>query len=391
MSDVEFAYLLRSIDGSVADEYLKNTFNRNLQIKSNRPLCLFACGLRGDCPPSFQEIVARFPHQSFFFSFQPSTVAIIIVAEPQKFHEIVDYSETLDCSVLHWTLSAELKRDFQPEFQIRGEVWHANRPKVMGILNITPDSFYDGGKFYQKDDYVIIADEMIKEGADIIDIGGESTRPGSQQVSAAEEIRRILPAVEQIRRRFSIPISVDTVKPEVAAAVLEKGADMINDTSGLSADIDMIEVIKQFRAGYCLMHTQGTPDKMQLNPQYTDVISEVYCFFKKKLKRLYDSGIAKNQICIDPGIGFGKMFNHNLFLQQFVAVYKNLGQLILLGTSNKSFIGQALNRDTSERLIGSMVTQVMGWINGATIFRVHDIDATSDALTIANLFNAKRT
>ena len=227
---------------------------------------------------------------------------------------------------------------------------------------------------------------MIEEGADIIDIGGESTRPGSKTVSVQEELARVLPVIEQIRRRFDVPISVDTLKPAVAETVLQKGADMINDISGLSGGQTMIEVVKKYQASYCLMHIQGTPETMQRNPVYDDVIAEIYDFFKQKLALLAHAGVSDQKICIDPGIGFGKKLTHNLSLLRFLSVFSTFDRLILLGTSNKSFIGHILNREAGERLVGSLATQVMGWMNGATLFRVHNVRETKDALTIAKLY-----
>ena len=254
-----------------------------------------------------------------------------------------------------------------------GEINGLNKAKVV-VYTWGSDNFGD------------IAGILINEGAGIIDIGGESTRPGSQAVSAEDEIRRVLPAVEQIRSRFQIPISVDTVKPEVAEVVLDKGVNMINDTSGLSAGQQMIDIIKKYNASYCLMHIQGTPEQMQKNPSYNDVIAEIYKFFKNKLETCIQAGIPKEKICIDPGIGFGKKFHHNLHILRFLPAFINLNQLILLGTSNKSFIGQALDRDTNDRLPGSLSTQVLGWLKGATIFRVHNVKATKDSIQMARLY-----
>lgn len=378
--------MLKPSDSSLAGEYLRETFNHQFQNRPNRSVYLFICYFKKPCPLSFQETARQFPANCVLLESQPTRFCLIIIAEPDEFHQIVEFSGSLVCKGLQGLLLSELEVDIQSTLQVGDRLWDGNSPVTMGILNITPDSFFDGGKFYQRKEYISVAKQLIEEGADIIDIGGESTRPGSNPVPIEEEIRRVLPVVEQIKSRFHIPLSVDTVKPEVAEVVLEKGAAMINDTSGLSHGNRMIEVLKKYRASYCLMHTQGTPERMQMNPEYTDVVSEVYRFFKTKLHLLLESGIEKNRICIDPGIGFGKSFLHNLFLQRFLSVYKNLGQLILLGVSNKSFIGQALSRDVDNRLIGSVATQIMGWINGASIFRVHDVQETKDALKIAHLF-----
>ena len=256
----------------------------------------------------------------------------------------------------------------------------------MAILNVTPDSFYDGGTHFKLDNYANIAAKMIEDGADIIDIGGESTRPGSLPVDADEELRRILPAIEQIRSRFNIPISVDTVKPKVADIVLSKGVNLINDISGLSGGKEMIETIVRHKSSYCLMHTQGSSISMQKNPTYTDVVSEIYNFFSEKIKFCKQYGLKESNITLDPGIGFGKTIDHNLDLLRFLDAFKNLNCLTLLGTSNKSFIGKLLNREGAERLSGTMITQSIGWLKGASIFRVHEVKENYDAIKMTRVY-----
>jgi len=251
----------------------------------------------------------------------------------------------------------------------------------MGILNITPDSFSDGGQFFSTDAAFEQAKQMIKEGADIIDIGGESTRPGSAPVSEAEELRRVLPVIELlVKERISIPISIDTYKPRVAQASLERGARLVNDVSGLR-NKKMIEVVAQFEATVIIMHMQGEPKTMQLNPTYTNVISEIKTFFQDQIKAAQASGI-KN-IILDPGLGFGKTLAHNCEILRRLNEFTDIGYPILLGASRKSFIG-ALNDDTpvNNRLAGTIAAHIIAIQNGASIIRVHDVAAHRQAVQV---------
>ena len=265
----------------------------------------------------------------------------------------------------------------------KGKLIDFSSPKVMGVLNITPDSFYDGGKNLHKESYIQAASNMIQAGADIIDIGGESTRPGSQSVEVDEEIKRIISPLKEIRSRFDIPISIDTVKPEVAAAALELGADMINDVSGLAAGKKMLSVINQYKASYCLMHTQGQPRTMQKNPNYFDVLAELLEYFNIRITLCLKHNVPLNRILLDPGIGFGKLIDHNLDLLRFMAVFQKIGCLILQGSSNKAFIGKLLDQEVDNRLFGTITTQALGLINGGTVFRVHEVKENKDALKMA--------
>jgi dihydropteroate synthase len=386
MPNSEFSYILPSIPGNIAREYLSSVFQRPFRVKSNRPATLYFHYTNQEPPESYVEMAGRFPENCFLFENHLGKSCLIVLADYQDLGRILAFSEKLVCGVFFKYLSINLDNDISPEFKISDKVWTKDKARVMAILNITPDSFFDGGKYFSSEHYDEIAQKLIDEGADIIDIGGESSRPGSQSVSIEEEIKRVLPAVEQIRKRFRIPISVDTVKPEVAEKVLEAGADMINDISGLSAGDRMVNVVSRYKASYCLMHIQGTPDRMQQSPGYTDIVAEVYRFLRKRLKICMDGGISQDKICIDPGIGFGKKFDHNLSLLRFLPAFSNLNHLILLGTSNKSFIGQALNREVEDRTAGSIATQVMGWVKGATIFRVHNVRSTRDALEMTKCY-----
>jgi len=257
-------------------------------------------------------------------------------------------------------------------------------PRIMGILNVTPDSFFDGGNYRHKDAAVVRALCMVDEGADIIDIGGESTRPGAEGVSAAEELDRIIPVVEALRRQSPVPISVDTYKSRVALEAVAAGADFINDISAFQFDPEMAGVAAASGAGVFLMHTRGRPREMQKNTEYGDILAEIEAFFKKAIKKALACGIDKEKIAIDPGIGFAKDTDGNLKLLQGLGALKNLGYPILLGTSRKSFIGKILDRPApAGRLHGSLATVALGVQAGARIFRVHDVAASRDAALTA--------
>ena len=244
----------------------------------------------------------------------------------------------------------------------------------MGIVNVTPDSFSDGGRFLESSAAVDHALRLIAEGADIIDLGGESTRPGSEGISAEEELQRLLPVLRQLRRcRPDVPISVDTSKADVAREVLTAGADIINDVSGLS-DPEMITVIRETKAGYCLMHTQGIPKTMQDNPQYEDVVDTVFGFLKKRREMLIDSGITPETIAVDPGLGFGKTSEHNWQLIENITCFHHLGAPILVGHSRKRFIAERFaNREAGTQLVSQQLID-----RGVHILRVHEVKARGD-------------
>jgi dihydropteroate synthase len=244
---------------------------------------------------------------------------------------------------------------------------------IMGILNLTPDSFSDGGKFLKKEDALRHAQEMEKEGADIIDVGGESTRPGARTVSLKEELRRVIPLIRELRKKIRIPISIDTRKAKVAKEAIENGANIINDVSALRYDPDMFRVAKKYRVPIIIMHMKGTPRSMQNSPQYRDVISEIYAFFEKTIQKMVQEGIDENKIIIDPGIGFGKTLEHNLQILRRLREFKSLGRPILVGPSRKSFIGQILNLPVDRRLNGTLASCACAIMNGADILRVHDV------------------
>lgn len=246
----------------------------------------------------------------------------------------------------------------------------------MGILNVTPDSFSDGSRYNQQDKAFAHAQQMIAEGADIIDIGGESTRPGAKDVSVEEELSRVVPLVESIRG-LNCKISVDTSKPEVMQAALIAGADMINDVRALSVP-GAKEVVAQFQVPVCLMHMQGQPRTMQAEPKYHDVVSDVKAFLSQRITECEAFGIGKELICIDPGFGFGKTLQHNLQLLTGLGEFNSLDVPLLAGLSRKSMLAQITDRDVDERLAASLAVALIALQKGAKIIRVHDVKETAD-------------
>ena len=269
--------------------------------------------------------------------------------------------------------------------QFRKWLKHTRRDTlIMGILNVTPDSFSDGGKFIHLDKALSQAQYMEKNGADIIDIGGESTRPGAISVSVKEEINRTIPVIEAIRKISNISISIDTYKSEVAEKALLAGADFINDISGLTFDSRMMEIVKKFDVPVVLMHIKGTPRNMQTNPTYIDVIKDLLEFFSFQIQKALDFGIKKEQIIIDPGIGFGKQLNDNFILIRRLKEFSELGFPILIGPSRKSFIGLTLDVPSEDRLEGTLAAVSAGILNGASIVRVHDVKEVKRAVIITD-------
>ena len=269
-------------------------------------------------------------------------------------------------------------------WNIKGKVIELLHPVVMGILNVTPDSFSDGGKFYSEEKALEHAREMVGQGADIIDFGGESTRPGAKPVQPSEEISRIVPIIKKLSSDISVPISVDTRKAVVACAALDAGASIVNDISALG-DPKMAKVVCEYNAGIVLMHIHGKPQTMQKNPLDEKVVVEKV---KKELQNRIDfaiqSGIKKNKIVIDPGIGFGKTFKANEVLIKKLDEFLELGFPILIGASRKRFIGEITGQPSEKRLAGSIAVNVIAYQNGASIIRTHDVQETKDALIVAD-------
>jgi len=254
-------------------------------------------------------------------------------------------------------------------------------PVIMGILNVTPDSFSDGGEFDRVDAAVCHALEMQAQGASIIDIGGESTRPGAQAVGVAQEIDRVVPVIEAIRRQSEIPISIDTSKPEVMKAAVSAGANLINDVNALRAE-GAVECCAELAVPVCLMHMQGEPRTMQQNPEYEDVVVDVRDFLLERAQLCMDAGIAASHILLDPGFGFGKTLEHNLQLLARLDRLCTLDFPILVGVSRKSMFGAILDKPVEQRLIASVAGAVVAYGKGARWFRVHDVAETSDALKV---------
>jgi dihydropteroate synthase len=255
------------------------------------------------------------------------------------------------------------------------------RTQVMGIVNVTPDSFSDGGRFDSTDSAVKHAKQLIDDGADVLDIGGESTRPGAGIVDIDEELRRTIPVIERLAGEVNVPISIDTYKPEVASRALAAGATIINDISGLSNE-GMVELAVTSSLPVIVMHMQGAPRNMQDNPEYDDVVFEVCQWLADRTDKLIAAGIKKENIMIDPGIGFGKNFNHNLEILNRLAEFKSLGYPLVLGTSRKAFIGAILDAPADDRVEGTIATVLHGVEQGAGIVRVHDVRQVSRACRV---------
>jgi len=256
--------------------------------------------------------------------------------------------------------------------ELKEWVGRRDRVLVMGIVNVTPDSFYDGGRFSHPEDAIEQGLRMADEGADIVDVGGESTRPGSRSISVQEEMDHVLPVVEGIRRRSPVHVSIDTTKADVAGEAVSLGAGIINDISALRFDERMAAVAARAGAFVVLMHMQGSPETMQQEPTYTDVSEEIRSFLVERIRAAVEAGIAEESIFIDPGIGFGKTLNHNLTVLRNLARLADLGRPVLVGLSRKSFLGAILDAPSDERIEGTIVANTAAILNGASIIRVHD-------------------
>jgi dihydropteroate synthase len=254
----------------------------------------------------------------------------------------------------------------------------------MGVLNVTPDSFYDGGRRAAPGRAIADGVDLAEAGADIIDIGGESTRPGAKPVSAEEEMERILPILQGLRRKLNVPISVDTYKSRVARAALDAGADIVNDISALRFDPEMISLVAAEKIPIVLMHMQGKPQTMQTDPRYEDVVQEVKQFLIEQMQQAVSQGIEAANIVLDPGIGFGKTLEHNLALLRKLSELASVGQPLLVGASRKGFIGKILSVEPGERLEGSLAAAVAAVLAGANIIRTHDVKETRCALRVAD-------
>ena len=244
---------------------------------------------------------------------------------------------------------------------------------IMGIINVTPDSFSDGGKYANVEAAVMRAKQMVSDGADIIDIGGESSRPGAEPITANEECRRVIPVVQALAEQFQIPISVDTYKAKVAREALSAGACVINDITALHGDPNMCQIVADAQAGVILMHMQGVPATMQKAPTYQNVVTEVHAWLTEVASQAVDRGIDSSRIMIDPGIGFGKTFDHNLEILRHLMQFRGIGYPMLVGVSRKKFIGRILDLPVHQREEGTAATVAWSIINGANVVRVHDV------------------
>lgn len=258
-----------------------------------------------------------------------------------------------------------------------------SNPRVMGIVNVTPDSFSDGGRYESTEKAVEHALQLVEEGADILDIGGESTRPGATPVTLEEELRRVIPVIEKLSAVAGVPLSIDTYKPEVMRAAIAAGADIVNDVRALQ-EPGALEIVAASNAGVCLMHMQGTPQTMQIDPQYQDVVAEVKTFLAERIQAANAVGIANERIVLDPGFGFGKRTVHNIALLQQLQAISDLGRPLLVGLSRKSVLGQIVGGDVYVRLHASIAASVISAMKGARIVRVHDVKATADALKVVS-------
>lgn len=268
------------------------------------------------------------------------------------------------------------------KLQLRGRTVHFEKPLVMGILNVTPDSFSDGGLYLDPDLALRRVDEMVRQGADIIDVGGESTRPGSEPVDEESELARVVPVISQIHQAFpELIVSVDTTKYEVARRALDAGAQIVNDVSGLRKEPRLAELCAQYGAGYVLMHSIKDPKTMQLDPHYDDVIEEISQTFNEGLLKLSQAGVKS--VILDPGIGFGKTVNHNLDIIRNLGQFKRFGKPLLVGASRKRMIGEILGgRPAEGRLAGTLAVHYHALLQGASILRVHDVEEAADQVAL---------
>ena len=276
-----------------------------------------------------------------------------------------------------------LKINAAGSWQLRTQTLEFGKmPKIMGIVNVTPDSFSDGGKFFSPTAAIDHALSLVDEGADIIDIGGESTRPYALPVSAQEEIERVLPVIEALVATADIPVSIDTSKASVAREAIRVGAEIINDVTGLEGDAEMVSVALDSKAGICAMHMQGTPQTMQDNPNYDDVVSEIFEYLRLRRDSLISQGIDRPRICLDPGIGFGKTHQHNLTLMANCRRFHDLNCPILVGHSKKGFIGKVLGDKNMNRSAGTIGSAMVLAQNRIQVIRVHDVSEIRNALLL---------
>lgn len=320
-------------------------------------------------------------------SFSRKRSDVLLLGTERQFEELIlklgrqPFGLSLLSQEIKKALSNYQKRDFKLNF--KGHTLQlGKRTLIMGILNVTPDSFYDGGRYNNAKQAVERALQMAEEGADIIDIGGQSSRPGANSVEEKEELERVIPVIKKLASRIKVPISIDTYKAGVAKKAIDAGASMVNDISALRMDEKMANIVRSIGVPVCLMHMQGTPRNMQKNPRYRDVVSEIFAFLKERIDFCEQAGIDIEKTIVDPGIGFGKTVLHNLEILKNLNQFKSLGRPIMVGVSRKSFIGKVLQLEPEERLEGSLASAIWCMIKGASILRVHDVRETKRAVKI---------
>ena len=315
------------------------------------------------------------------------TDALLIGTQKQFEKLILKLDQYPDHRPLGQSLKDTLKNISKTHYSIRCRkrtLTLGKRTLLMGVLNVTPDSFSDGGLFFNKEKAIAQGLRMVEEGADIIDIGGESTKPGSKPLELEEELRRVIPVIESLAKVVDVPISIDTYKSTVAQKALEMGAQMINDISGLRFDKNLAKVAAKEDIPIILMHIRGTPEMMQKDVRYQSLFSEIFQYLKESIQRAESAGLDPQQIIIDPGIGFGKTLENNLLIIKYLSEFRVLGKPILLGTSRKSFIGKILNTEVGDRLEGTLSSIAIGVLNGAHIIRCHDVLQAKKAIAVAD-------
>ena len=317
----------------------------------------------------------------------PSTDAILIGTQKQ-FEKLTSKLEQYPAlQSLGHSLKETLKNISKTHYTIRCRKRTFKLGKqtlLMGVLNVTPDSFSDGGLFLDREKAIAQGLKMVEEGADLIDIGGESTKPGSKPLGLEEELRRVIPVIEALAKEVDVPISIDTYKSTVAKKAIEAGAQMINDISGLHFDPDLAHVASKEDVPLILMHTRGTPETMQKDVHYESLLSEILQYLRESIRRAESAGLDPGQIVIDPGIGFGKNLEDNLLIIKNLQEFRILGKPILLGTSRKTFIGKILHAEVTERLEGTLSSIAIGVLNGAHIIRCHDVLQAKRAIAVAD-------
>lgn len=324
-------------------------------------------------------------------SLATETTGVLLSGTEAQYHSLVEKLRTQPFGLARWAdeLEAALRA---VAGKARPSLWElprhplplGRRTHIMGILNVTPDSFSDGGKYPTVDAAVAAAEAMVEEGAGLIDVGGESTRPGSAPVPAEEQIRRVLPVVERLAERLPVPLSIDTTSAAVAEAALSAGAEVINDISGLHAEPELAGVVECHGAGLVLMHRLGESATMQDCPTYEDLWGEILAYLRTGIGRAEAAGVPRTRLVVDPGIGFGKTLEHNLALLRHLEELAVLGLPVLVGTSRKSFIGQVLDLPVQERLEGTLASVAVAVAKGADIVRVHDVRAAARAVRVAD-------